>query len=693
MSTLPSQPSPPVDPDEGWVGRASRTLFGAPRDVQDPGVFHKISLIAFLAWIGLGADGLSSSAYGPPEAFKNLQGQWYLSVVLALATAFTVFVISYGYTRVIEHFPHGGGGYVVATKLLGKQAGVVSGCALLVDYVLTITTSVAAGGDAIFNLLPDRWSGNINLKVGCEVGVLVLLIIMNLRGVKESVKAVMPIFLIFVATHLILIVGGIGANASRLPTVAHEVTSGFRNGLSTIGGWGLFMIAIRAFSLGGGTFTGIEAVSNGIPIMREPRVQTGKKTMVYMAASLAFTAGGIMLCYLLFDVKSFFQLPEAEQLKKTLNWVLANNFAGHWHLGPVPIGSIFVSITIASEAALLFVAAQTGFIDGPRVMSNMAIDSWLPHRFASLSDRLTSKDGVLLMGISAIIILVAMHGSVDALVVMYAINVFVTFSLTNLGMCRFWVGERKKPKSGWLRHMSVHAMGLALCLAILTVTIMEKFSQGAWLTIVITCATIAVCLWVRYHYRSVALKLRQLDHEFLHLPTGTDHGGKDPDPKLPTAVLLVGQYGGVGIHSLLSIQKMIPNYFKNVIFVSVAVIDSGHFKGPEEIDALKTEVDDSLKRYVALARRLGWNAGSATGVGTDPVDAIYRACMATAKTFHQVMFFGGKLIWKRESWWQRLMHNETAFQVQRRLQWKGQPMTIIPLRVIKGKEVPQPSSA
>jgi amino acid transporter len=656
-----------------------RALFGAPRDVQDPGVFHKISLVAFLAWIGLGADGLSSSAYGPPEAFKNLEGQWYLAVVIALATALTVFIISYGYTRVIEHFPHGGGGYVVATKLLGRHAGVVSGCALLVDYVLTITTSVAAGGDAIFNLLPDRWSGNLNLKVGTEVGVLLLLIIMNLRGVKESVKAVMPIFLIFVATHLILIVGGIGSHVGRLPEVAHEVTSGFRTGLSTIGAWGLFVIAIRAFSLGGGTFTGIEAVSNGIPIMREPRVQTGKKTMVYMAASLAFTAGGIMVCYLLFDVKSFFDLPQAEQLKKTLNWVLANNFAGHWHLGPVPIGSIFVSITIASEAALLFVAAQTGFIDGPRVMSNMAIDSWLPHRFASLSDRLTSKDGVLLMGISAITILVAMKGSVDALVVMYAINVFVTFSLTNLGMFRFWVGERKRAHSGWFRHGAIHLLGLILCLAILTVTIIEKFSQGAWLTIVITAATIAVCMWVRYHYRSVSMQLAKMDQEFEFLPTEDHHGG-EPDPKKPTAILLVGKFGGVGVHSLLSIQKMIPNYFKNVIFVSVAVIDSGHFKGPEEIDAQKKEVQGSLNRYVELAKRLGWNSSSATSVGTDPVEELTQVCFKLAKQYPQVMFFGGKLIWQRESWWQRILHNETAFQVQRRLQWKGLPMTVIPLR-------------
>src|SRR5207253_4156165 len=129
---------------------------------------------------------------------------------------------------------------------------------------------------------------------------------------------------------------------------------------------------------------------------------------------------------------------------QTLNFVLANAFAGDWRPGGVADGQWFVYATLASEGALLSVAAQTGFIDGPRVMSNMAVDSWLPHRFASLSDRLTTKDGVLLMGGSAIAVLVAMHGSVDALVVMYSINVFATFSLTEMGMCRFWFSTRKK---------------------------------------------------------------------------------------------------------------------------------------------------------------------------------------------------------------------------------------------------------
>jgi amino acid transporter len=665
-----------------------RRLFGAPRDVQDPRIFHTISLMAFLAWIGLGADGLSSSAYGPAEAFKNLlvknpvtgrlEGQWYLAIFLALATVITVFVISYAYSRVIEQFPHGGGGYVVATKLLGPRAGVVSGCALLVDYVLTITVSVAAGGDAIFDLLPHALRANFDLKIACEVAVLAALLIMNLRGVKESVEAVMPVFLVFVVTHLILIVVGIGSHGARVPELAGQVSGGLRDGLSTFGAWGLLAIFIRAFALGGGTFTGIEAVSNGIAIMREPKVQTGRRTMIYMATSLAFTAGGILVCYLLFDVQGFFSLPAGEQVGRTLNGVLAERFAGALHVAGFPIGSVFVKLTIVSEAALLFVAAQTGFIDGPRVMSNMAIDSWLPHRFASLSDRLTTKDGVVLMGWSAIALLLLTHGSVDTLVVMYSVNVFATFCLTEMGMCRFWFTGRRQHE-GWVRHISVHVLGLVLCSTILVVMVVEKFGQGAWKTLVITCLLVAACAWVRGHYRSVQAELRRLDRELLDLPPAPRPGG-EPDPRKPTAVLLVREFGGMGIHLLLMLQKTFPDFFRNVIFVSVAVIDSGHFKGKEEISALKSQVEESLARYVELARRIGWNAASATTVTTDPVEGIYRVCVELARRYPRVMFFGGKLIWKRESWWQRILHNETAFQVQRRLQWKGLAMTILPLR-------------
>src|SRR3989339_1285818 len=137
------------------IDKIKHKIIGNPRDIQDPKIFHKVSLIALLAWIGLGADGLSSSSYGPEEAFKALGQHTYLLVFLALATALTVFIISYAYSRIIERFPFGGGGYVVASKLLGRQFGVVSGSALLVDYVLTISVSIAAGADQVFSVLPE----------------------------------------------------------------------------------------------------------------------------------------------------------------------------------------------------------------------------------------------------------------------------------------------------------------------------------------------------------------------------------------------------------------------------------------------------------------------------------------------------------------------------------------------------------
>src|SRR3954469_14683600 len=159
-------------------------VFGRARDLRDPKVFHQISLVAFLAWVGLGADGLSSSAYGPEEAFKALGTHRYLAVFLAAMVAATVFIISWSYRRIIEEFPHGGGGYIVATKHLGPYVGAVSGSALLVDYVLTIAISLASGADAIFNFLPEAW---LPYKLVSVVAVLGVLTLMNLRGVKESV--------------------------------------------------------------------------------------------------------------------------------------------------------------------------------------------------------------------------------------------------------------------------------------------------------------------------------------------------------------------------------------------------------------------------------------------------------------------------------------------------------------------------
>jgi len=172
-----------------FIERLRLKVFGPPRDVRDPGIFHKIALIPFFAWVGLGADGLSSSAYGPEEAFRNLGTHTYLAVFLGLATALTVFIIAYTYTKIIERFPLGGGGYVVATKTLSKGAGVVSGSALIVDYILTITVSIVSSTDAIFSYLPIAWEPG---KIWVTAVLILLMVVLNIRGVKESITILAP---------------------------------------------------------------------------------------------------------------------------------------------------------------------------------------------------------------------------------------------------------------------------------------------------------------------------------------------------------------------------------------------------------------------------------------------------------------------------------------------------------------------
>ena len=650
-----------------WPGRerrdwARRTIIGPPRNLQDPGLFHKLSLVAFLAWVGLGADGLSSAAYGPEQAYRQLGTHTELALFLALATLLTVAIVSATYSGLIEHFPNGGGGYVVATKLLGSGFGLVSGCALLVDYALTITVSVAGGVDASFSFLPGAWQP---YKVALEALVIVGLVVLNLRGVKESVTLLVPVFLLFVATHAALLVGALVAHAGEAPRLAAQVRTSLQG--ETLGGFALFLVFLRAYAYGAGTYTGIEAVSNGLPILREPKIRTARRTMLYMAISLALTAGGILLCYRLLDIR-----PEAG---KTLNAVLAER---------VHFGTWFVVVTLLSEAWLLRVAAQTGFLDGPRVMASMAVDSWFPHRFSSLSERLTMDTGVILMGAASIATLLYTGGDIAALVTMYSINVFVTFTLTHLGMLRLRWTTRRTARRPWL-WLPVTLAGLVLCAAILGVMVVEKFAQGAWVTLAVTLALIGLCVLIRTHYRGVARQVEALSRELSSVPRAAAAADPKPlDPRQPVAVLLVGRHEGVGLHGLLSIPRLFPRQFGQVIFVSVATVDAGNFKGAAEFEGLRRQVSDSLERYVSVARGLGLSAASVIGVGNDPAAVAEDLCRRLAKEYPRAMFFASKLIFQRERWYDRVLHNETALAIQGRLHRNGLPMVVLPVCIQEG---------
>ena len=641
-----------------------KILLGKPRDLNNPQIFHKISLVAFLAWVGLGADGLSSSSYGPDEAFRALQGHTSIAILLAVSTAITVIIISYSYTKIIEHFPNGGGGYVVATKLLGNSFGVVSGSALIIDYVLTITVSIAAGSSQVFSFLPIEWHSNI---VYVNTVVIIFLIVMNLRGVKESISILVPIFLLFVVTHLFIIFGSFFIHIDNFTDATNNIAGDFSDSVSTLGAWGMFLLFANAYSRGAGTYTGIEAVSNGISIMREPKVKTAKRTMFYMAASLAFTASAILIVYLLAEVKPV--------MGKTLNAVMIESMG---------IGTWFVVLALVSEALLLFVAAQTGFIDGPRVMANMAIDSWLPRRFSSLSDRLTMQNGIVIMGVAALVILWYTKGSVDALVTMYSINVFVTFSITQAGMTRFWI-KKRGTLPDWKKNLSIHIVAFILCFSILTIVVVEKFAHGAWVTVVVTFGLVIFCALIKRHYFKVLKKVRSLSDILMDIPIIKDKTSETTvkliEKNEPIAVLLVSNYGGLGIHSILQIMQKFPKFYKQVMFVSVGIIDSGVFKGSDEIENVKKYVQNSTEKYVKFANDLGLAADYRMSIGTDIVEEGSKLCLQLNKDFPLATFFSGKLVFEKEKFYQRLLHNETAVSIQKKLAMEGIPMTVLPIRV------------
>jgi len=646
-------------------------LLGKARDPLSPDTRHSLALAAFLAWVGLGADGLSSSSYGPEEAFRALGAHTHLALFLAIAIAITVFVVALAYNQVIELFPTGGGGYRVSTALLGPTAGLVSGSALIVDYVLTIAISVASGTDALFSLLPASWQ---TFKLWTACVMVLLLIWLNLRGAKESIKVLLPIFAGFVVTHAILIAWGIFAHAEGLPLLIPDTIREVRE-FSQESGW-FFVLAVflKAYSLGGGTYTGIEAVSNNVDRLAEPVVHTGKATMLLMAISLAFTAGGIILLYLLWNA--------APVEGQTLNAVVFGNVLGEMGFGG---GNLVVALTVvlAFEAGLLFVAANTGFLGGPSVLSNMASDSWMPHRFRYLSNRLVTENGILLMGISAFAILLLTGGKVSVLVVLYSINVFLTFTLSLAGLSTFWIRNRHKPlhKKHWRQRLALSLVAVTITSSILVVTIVEKFFEGGWATLLITSVLIFICLGIRSHYRETRRRIAAIDDIFADQSFGSDCSPPALDPYAPTAAFLVGSSRGGGLHALLWVQRMFPDHFKNFIFINARTVDAQVYGGPEAMEAMKLQATTSLKFFERFCNSYGMAATSRLSFGTDAVQTLEKEITEVLQEYPNTIVFASKLVFKRENFVTRLLHNQAINSLQRRMHVNGQQLMVLPMLI------------
>jgi hypothetical protein len=263
---------------------------------------------------------------------------------------------------------------------------------------------------------------------------------------------------------------------------------------------------------------------------------------------------------------------------------------------------------------------------------------------------------------------------------MYSINVFLTFTLSQSGMARHWIRARGEGKP-WRRRLAVNAVGAVVTATILVITASVKFREGGWVTLVATGALILLCVGVRRHYHHVRRMLVSLDETLLNLPLADSRESPELAVDGPTAIVLVESYGGLGVHTLLSVQRLFPRHFKNFVFVSVGLVDSGQFKGVADVQALEDKVRENLEKYVNLATRMGYYSEYRLTLGTELIEQLEHICLDLVKEFRRPVVFAGQLVFQRENLFTRSLHHETAYSIQRRLQFRGVQVIILPIRV------------
>jgi hypothetical protein len=486
---------------------------------------------------------------------------------------------------------------------------------------------------------------------------------------KESIRFLLPIFVGFVVTHTLLIVYGVTAHGDQLPVIVGRTVSESHELASNLGWFAVAALLLRAYSLGGGTYTGIEAVSNNVQSLVEPRIRTGKWTMFYMALSLAFTAAGIIVLYLLWNVRHV--------EGRTLNAVAFESIINHFGFGGPQMNQVVLVIVLAFEAGLLLVAANTGFLGGPAVLANMAVDSWMPHQFRNLSSRLVTQNGVILMAVAAIGILLITFGSVSVLVVLYSINVFLTFTLSLLGLVRYWWLHRSERQ--WLPRMALSLLGLVVCGGILIITTVEKFTEGGWITLIVTSVVVAIGLAIKRHYNAVAESIAKA--EALHAPPpGHVQAVAKLVPDRPAAAFIVGRNRCGLIHASRTVMATWPGFYKNFLVVSAQPVDVRSYGAEETLKKLKADRLKDMAFYMDLARANGIASKYYLGFGVDGVEELVKLCHQARSEFPNIVFFASKLVFAHETWVTRILHNQIVLAMQRRLQLEGMQMVILPMR-------------
>ncbi|EAK8886871.1 APC family permease, partial [Listeria monocytogenes] len=485
-----------------------RPLKSAENDEQ------KLSRTAALAL--LSSDALSSIAYGTEQIVVVLVALsaaaiWY-SLPIAAFVIILLISLTLSYRQIIHAYPHGGGAYVVSSENLGKNAGLIAGGSLLIDYMLTVAVSVSAGAEAITSAVPALFGH----QVAISVVIVLLIMMMNLRGLRESASFLMiPVYTFIAVITVLIVVGLYNIVTGAQPLNATALPGAVVPGVSVA-------LILRAFSSGSSSLTGVEAISNAVPFFKKPRAKNAAATLTIMAAILGFFFVGITFINYWYGI-----VPEAEV---TVLSQIGSAVFGH--------GFMYYVLQFAT-ALILAVAANTGFSAFPVLAYNLAKDKYMPHMYQDRGDRLGYSNGIITLAAGSIVLLFIFQGSTERLIPLYSIGVFIPFALSQSGMVVKW----KKEGKGWFFKSIANIIGALISFAIIAILFVYRLGD-IWPFFIIMPILLYIFYKIHDHYKKVAEQLRLEKQEALHVYEGN------------TVIVLVGNVTRVNIGALNYAQSI-----------------------------------------------------------------------------------------------------------------------------------------
>ncbi|OJG95037.1 hypothetical protein RV17_GL002096 [Enterococcus thailandicus] len=573
---------------------------------------HKLSRFAALAL--LSSDALSSIAYGTEQIVVVLVALstaaiWY-SLPIAAFVIILLISLTLSYRQIIHAYPHGGGAYVVSSENLGKNAGLISGGSLLIDYMLTVAVSVSAGAEAITSAIPALYGH----QVGISVAIVLLLMMLNLRGLRESASFLLvPVYTFIIVITLLIVVGLFNIVTGAVPLNATALPGAAVPGVS-------IALILRAFSSGSSSLTGVEAISNAVPFFKKPRAKNAAGTLTMMAVILGFFFVGITFINYWYGI-----VPETEV---TVLSQIGKAVFGH--------GVLYYVLQFAT-ALILAVAANTGFSAFPVLAFNLAKDKFMPHMYQDRGDRLGYSNGIMTLAFGSIILLFIFQGSTERLIPLYSIGVFIPFALSQTGMVIKWRKEGKK----WLQKSIANIVGAFISYSIIIILFIYRLGD-IWPFFIIMPIVLFVFYKIHGHYKNVAEQLRLEEDAKLH-----DFDGN-------TVLVLVGNVTRVNIGAL--------NYARSIGDYVVAM----HVSLDEDV-AKEKEIEAEFKKHFPDVR-FSVVHSSYRSIENPIIRYVDLVSKNAAKQNYTTTVLIPQFVPNRR--WQNILHNQTSLRLRLRLSWR-----------------------